>query len=207
MNAPPRPLLRAVILAAGFSRRLGESKALARVRGVSLLRRTAALLAPLADASLLVVAPPRQPRFAAELRGLAAEIRVNARRDGGLSSSVRLAIAHAGPASALLIVPVDLPALRARELARLVARWRAAPRQLVARRIGDAGGTPLILPRGLFAAAAGIRGDVGLRDLVRRLPAAQRRFVAVPSAGADVDRPQDLRAARRRLGGPAQPRS
>src|SRR5271155_2813035 len=50
MNAPALPTLRVLILAAGLSRRLGQPKALARVHGVSLIRRLLLLLAPLAAA-------------------------------------------------------------------------------------------------------------------------------------------------------------
>lgn len=208
MRALSRPSLWIVILAAGFSRRLGRPKALARVRGVALLRRTARLVAPFAESHTIVVAPPRAARFADELRGLRAEIRRNAQRAQGLSSSVRvgLAAARASGASAVLFVPVDLAALRARDLARLVARWRAAPRRLVARRTASGAGAPLILPRHLFTIAASVRGDAGLKDLARTVAPASRRLVAMHSAASDVDDPADLRAARRRWRGIDQPR-
>lgn len=198
MNVRSRPPLRVAILAAGHSRRLGTPKALARVHGLSLLRRTALALLPFGDLPLLVIAPPRAQRYALELRGLPARVLANPRRAEGQSSSVRLAIARAGAAGALLILPVDLVDLRAREIARLVSVWRAAPRRLTARRIDDSGGAPLILPRALFRRAAAASGDQGLKSMFRALPPSARRGVALPSAEADVDTPTDLRAARRR---------
>ncbi len=208
MRALPRPSLHIVILAAGFSRRLGQPKALARVRGIGLLRRTATLVAPLGGAPTIVVAPPRAARFATALRGLRTEIRANPRREQGLSSSVRagLIAARARGASAVLFVPVDLAALRARALARLVAAWGGAPRRLVGRRIGAGAGVPLILRRHLFTAAASVRGDSGLKDLARALEPPSRRLVAMRSAASDVDDAFDLRAARRCWRAPDQPR-
>jgi len=102
------------------------------------------------------------------------------------------------------VLPVDLAALEHRDVARLISRWRAARRCVLARRIGPQGGTsrgavPLILPRWLYARALAVRGDVGLRDLVSGLPAPQRVLLNLPSAALDVDTPQDRRAARRRL--------
>ncbi len=94
-------------------------------------------------------------------------------------------------------MPVDLAALRCRDVARLIAAWRAARRKLVARRIGPAGGTPLILPRRLFPVAARIEGDAGLRDVLRAARADERRFVPMPSAGLDVDTRADLARAPR----------
>jgi CTP:molybdopterin cytidylyltransferase MocA len=75
---------------------------------------------------------------------------------------------------------------------------------VIARGIGQKdgalrGGVPLILPRWLYARALEVTGDIGLRDLVSALPAPQRVLLNLPSAALDVDTPQDLRAARRRL--------
>jgi CTP:molybdopterin cytidylyltransferase MocA len=61
------------------------------------------------------------------------------------------------------------------------------------------GGVPLILPRWLYARALEVTGDTGLRDLVNRLPAEQLALVDLPSASFDIDTPEDLRTARRRL--------
>ncbi len=66
-------------------------------------------------------------------------------------------------------------------------------------RIGSQGGTPVILPRRLHRAALQIQGDTGLRDLIRNLPRDQVLLVDLPSAQTDVDTPDDLRQARRRI--------
>jgi molybdenum cofactor cytidylyltransferase len=191
--------LRIAVLAAGRSCRLGRPKALVRVRSVGLLRRTVALLAPLTGSTILVIAPPRCARFRADLRGLPATIVANGRRLAGLSSSVRLAVERSTCATALMLVPVDLPALKRSEVLRLIARWRPARRAVVARGVAGRGRTPLILPKRLFRAARSITGDRGLRDFVDGLPRGQLMTVEIPSAAADVDTPQDLSRARRRF--------
>lgn len=198
MNSSDRPRLRFVVLAAGFSTRLGNPKALARVHGVSLIRRTVALLAPFAQSRTIVVVPPRSLRYGVELHGLKAILVANLGRGSGLSSSVRRAIARGRYSSAILLVPVDLAALSRRDIARLIARWRCSRRRVVAARLANRPGTPLILPRWLYARAASITGDVGLRDLLARLPAEHVALLSLPSAARDIDTPQDLRDARRR---------
>jgi molybdenum cofactor cytidylyltransferase len=197
MNAATLPFPQVVILAAGFSSRLGQPKALARVRNLSLLRRTMALAARFSPTGIIVVVPRPTARLAIEARGLTAEFAANLRRADGLSSSVRRGIARARYSPAVLLLPVDLAALRSRDLARLISRWRAARRCVIARRVGRGGGSPLILPRWLFARARAVSGDVGLRELMARLPASQKILVDLPSAALDIDTPQDLRAARR----------
>jgi molybdenum cofactor cytidylyltransferase len=197
------PTLEVVIFAAGFSSRLGHPKALARVRGVSLLRRTVALAARLSPAQIIVVIPRPAIRYRIEVRGFTVRFAANPRRAEGLSSSVRCGIARARYSSALLLLPVDLPGLTYRDLSRLVSRWRTARRCVIARRIGQDkeiphGGVPLMLPRWLYARALGVRGDIGLRDLVGGLRQGQRVLVKLPSAALDIDTPRDLQAARRR---------
>jgi molybdenum cofactor cytidylyltransferase len=199
MNDTPPPGLRVIVLAAGFSSRLGKPKALVRVHGVSLLRRTLNLAATLKAARITVVLPRNATRYRIEMRGTKAGFVANLQRARGLSNSVRRGIRAARYARGLLFLPVDLYDLKQRELARLIAGWRAAPRCVIARRIGQHGATPLLLPRRFFARALLIAGDVGLRELIRRLPDGESVLVEMPSAAVDIDTPQDLKEARRRL--------
>jgi len=189
--------LQIIVLAAGFSSRLGRPKALARVHGVSLLRSACALAATLGCAKIIAVVPRKSSRYRAQTRGMDVTFVTNSRRNQGLSSSVRRGIAAARYAPAVLLLPLDLVNLKSRELVRLIRRWRAAPRGVIARRIGRIGAAPLVLPQRFYPRALRITGDVGLRDLIAQLPADNRVLVDMPSAASDIDTPQDLKAARR----------
>jgi molybdenum cofactor cytidylyltransferase len=196
------PAPRVVLLAAGFSVRLGKPKALARVRGRSLIERTLRVLAPFASAAIIVVVPPRATRLRAELRGHGSMLVANPLASTGLSSSVRRGLRQARYEAAVLLVPVDLPYLEQRDIARLIARWRGARRRVAARRIaarpiGAEAGAPLILPRRLYPSALGVAGDVGLKALIRHLPTQDVALVSLDSAAFDVDTARDLERARR----------
>jgi molybdenum cofactor cytidylyltransferase len=191
--------LQIIVLAAGFSSRLGRPKPLARVHGVSLLRRTLKVASTFGADRIIVVTPRNAGRHRIEARGVNVRWAVNAQRTQGLSGSVRRGIAAARYASAILLLPADLVHLTTRDLFKLVRRWRPAPRRLIARRINLSGAAPVILPRWLYARASAVAGDVGLREFIGQLPAASRVLVDLPSAGWDVDTPQDLRDARRRF--------
>jgi molybdenum cofactor cytidylyltransferase len=199
MNAAYSRKLQIVVLAAGFSGRFGRPKTLARLHGVSLLRRALNLASSLGTERISVVVPRNAARYRVEAGGIKVRWAVNSRRAQGLSSSVRRGIAQARYSSAVLLMPADLIQLKSRELRRLVRRWQSAPRRLIARRIGLAGATPLILPRWLYPRVLTLTGDVGLRELVEQLPADRRVLVEMPSAAQDVDTPQDLKNARRRF--------
>jgi molybdenum cofactor cytidylyltransferase len=192
------PKLNILILAAGYSTRLGVPKALARVHGLSLLRRTLKVSASLAPGKIFVVVPRHCAGYRVQARGFSARFLPNSDRAEGLASSVRLGVRRARFASGILVVPVDLPELQSSELARLLTCWRARPARLAAARIGRHGGIPLILPARLFAAAESLAGDVGLRSLLGDLPPGQRALVPLPSAAFDIDTASDLAAARRR---------
>jgi molybdenum cofactor cytidylyltransferase len=191
--------LQIIVLAAGFSSRLGRPKPLARVHGVSLLRRTLKVASTFGADRIIVVTPRNAGRHRIEARGVNVHWAVNSQRTQGLSSSVRRGIAAARYASAILLLPADLVHLTTRDLLKLVQRWHSAPRRLIARRINLSGATPVILPRWLYARASAVAGDVGLREFVGQLPADNRVLVDLHSAGWDVDTPQDLRDARRRF--------
>jgi molybdenum cofactor cytidylyltransferase len=197
MNGRSLRTLHIVVLAAGFSSRLGEPKALARVRGRSLLLRTLELTHGLA-ATTTVIIPPNAARYQIELRRVKVAWAGNPRRAEGLSSSVRVGLTAARYASAALFLPVDLVDLERRDLVRLIWRWRRRPRCVVARELGASGAIPLILPRRLFTKALSVSGDIGLRQLIASLPREQCVLVKLPSAAADVDTPQALAESRRR---------
>jgi molybdenum cofactor cytidylyltransferase len=199
MNPVHPRKLQIVVLAAGFSSRFGRPKPLARVRGVSLLRRTRGVALGIKAARIIVVVPRNAARYRVEARGIKVRWAVNARRAQGLSSSVRRGIAEARYSSGVLLMPTDLIHLKGREVLRLVRRWQSAPRRLTARRLDFSGATPLILPRWLYSRALTLTGDVGLRELVGELPEASRVLVTVPSAAWDVDTPKNLQDARRRF--------
>jgi molybdenum cofactor cytidylyltransferase len=191
--------LQIIILAAGFSSRLGEPKALARVHATSLLRRALTIAASLNSSRILAIVPRNAARYRIEAGGLNVDFSINPHPQQGLSSSVRRGVAKARYAAAIFFLPVDLVNLRRRDVARLISRWRGARRCVIARRVALHGGSPLILPRWLFARALGLTGDVGLRDLTDRLPRDVVRLADLPSAQLDIDTQQDLRSARRRL--------
>jgi molybdenum cofactor cytidylyltransferase len=198
MNGAPPPALRFVVLAAGFSARLGHPKSLARVRGVTLIRRTLRLLAPLAASKIMVVIPPRAARTRAEVPGRRILWVENSQRASGLSSSVRRGLTAARHSAAVMLLPVDLAQLKRRDLERLIARWGGARRRVIATRHGAHGGAPLLVPRWLYSRAQLIRGDRGLKELIGSLPPEHLALVTLPGATSDIDTPEDLRRARRR---------
>ena len=197
----------ALLLAAGASRRFGSPKQLARIGGESLLRRMARVAVASGPAGCIVVLGASASRLKRELRDLPVSIVVNRRWRQGLSGSLATGIAALpSSARAVLVLLVDQAAIGPADLELLAAAWRKAPRSIVAARADGVLGPPAILPRHLFRALRGLRGDQGARELLRD---PSRRVIGfdLPGAAADVDRPADLARIKRAKARPRAPKS
>jgi molybdenum cofactor cytidylyltransferase len=190
--------LQIVVLAAGFSRRLGRSKALTRIHGSSLLERTVSVLAQVTRQVVVVVIPPRATRLRSELRGCRVSLLANPRRCDGLSASVALGLRKCRYSSGTLFLPVDLAELSAKDIKRLILRWRGSRRRVAARAFAGRAAIPAILPKFLYPQARLLVGDIGLRSLLSELRKEQQALLELPSAVRDLDTPRDLADARRR---------
>ncbi|ACG74436.1 conserved hypothetical protein [Anaeromyxobacter sp. K] len=192
-----------IVLAAGGSSRMGRSKLLLELGGVSLLRRVARAAADAAVGPVVVVLGDAAERARPELAGLPCTIVADpALTSRGMNASLAAGLA-AVPALAAgaVVLLADMPLVDAAAIRALVERHRATGAPLVATRDGDALAPPVLYHRALFAElAAGGEGDGIGRALLRRH--AERLQVVDAPAGAlaDVDGPADLERLRARLG-------
>ncbi|HWP28876.1 MAG TPA: nucleotidyltransferase family protein, partial [Chloroflexota bacterium] len=115
-----------ILLAAGQSTRLGQPKQLLPYRGRSLLRHAAEVGLAAGLAPLIVVIGAAAPAMRRELEGLAVQVVENPRYAEGQSTSLRAGVAALPPGTAaVVILLVDMPAVDAEVIARLVEAWRA----------------------------------------------------------------------------------
>ncbi len=195
-----------VVLAAGASARLGEPKALARLRpgpGGTALELLLAAGAALGDARALVVSGPDHTAIARSLPA-AVEVCVNEDWAAGRTGSVRCA-AGLRPGRDLCLAPVDVPLVPAAVFAALASEWerRGRPeRGWLAPYVLQAGrqrfGHPVIVGRGLAADLKAFPPQEPLHAL--RARAAPLLALAVESASIldDLDTPADLARLRER---------
>jgi molybdenum cofactor cytidylyltransferase len=145
------------------------------------------------------VTGPRAQRMRVELRSCSITLVANPANALGLATSVISGVRASRFSGAVLLLPMDLAELKAADLERLISRWIGSRRRVVARRVGERAAVPLILPRALYPRVREIAGDVGLRNLLAELPANRRTLIDLPSAERDVDTPQELGDARRKV--------
>jgi molybdenum cofactor cytidylyltransferase len=183
-----------LILAAGASRRMrGADKLLARIDGEAMLRGRAVVALAAGLGPVLVTLPPDRPERARALDGLAVTPVAVPDAAEGMAASLRAGIAALAPdAPGVLILPADMPAITAADLRAVAATFDPAdPRPARGADPDGTPGHPVLLPRALFGAAAGLSGDTGARGLLAGTPPS---LVPLPPGHAttDIDTPEAL---------------
>lgn len=185
-----------LVLAAGGSTRLGRPKQFLRHRGATLLQATVASARRAGTGRPIVITGARRFAVALAARRAGARTLHNARWHRGMGTSLARGAGGRPRATALLVMTVDQPYVRARDLSRLLRAWRRRPQAAAAAAYGGRLGVPAILPRRHFGTLRRADNDSGARQL---LNARTRRVTAVPmpAAALDIDTPEDWTACTR----------
>jgi molybdenum cofactor cytidylyltransferase len=186
------PLLHAIVLAAGASRRFGSPKQLVRINGRPMLHAVLSRAVEIAGHSVTVVLGANANELAPLLAHSPATIVVNRNWESGISSSIRAGLERLpGMVDGVLMLLADQPSVSVEDLRRLAGAWRRQPDYISAARYGATVGAPAIFPRWCLRELSELRGDRGANPLLQRHGA---RMVRVPmnSAATDIDTPEDL---------------
>ncbi|MEM7189538.1 MAG: molybdopterin-binding/glycosyltransferase family 2 protein [Pseudomonadota bacterium] len=200
-DAPRRPVVAAVMLAAGGSTRMrGRDKLLEEIDGLPLISRVAeALKTSAVDQTFCVTRAGDDPRWSA-LAGAQVTRVENPRASEGMATSIAAGIAALGPeVDAALIVLADMPDVGAEDFDRLLAGFDPGEDRAIIRAVSPEGrpGHPVLFGRRFFEALQGLEGDSGAKAVVAEHP----EFVADVTltgvrAVTDLDTPEDWAAWR-----------
>jgi molybdenum cofactor cytidylyltransferase len=191
-----------IVLAAGFSRRLGSAKQMARLGDATLLERAVntALAAGLEPVFVVLREEQKTAFCVANLDNIRPESAVvpvvNPEAAEGMASSVRAGVRAAAGAegvAGVVLLACDQPAVTAEHL-RELARGGD---EVVASSYAGRKGVPAYFPARLFPELLQLRGDVGARGLLETA-----RAVELPGGELDIDTVEDLERAVRLYGRP-----
>lgn len=190
----------AIILAAGLSRRMGETnKMLALYDGKPMVRIAAESALASHAKSVVVVTGHHAEAVRAALDGLDVRFVHNSDYEEGLGASVRTGIGAVPPdCDGALICLADMPRVDAALMDRLMAHF--APDRgslIVVPSSGGRRGNPVLWSRRYFPELLALRGDEGARRLIRQHDDAVTEVpVEGDAAFFDIDTPDALRGAR-----------
>lgn len=188
-----------IILAAGSSSRMGTLKQLLPVRGRPLLEHAVGAACASRLDRVVVVLGAGSDLVRAQVRWGRSSIVVNHRHAEGMSTSLRVGIAalDAGVEAAMFVLG-DQPGVSRELLDRLIEAWAGSGRPIAA--VSRAGllQAPALLARSMWGEVRALRGDTGLRDLLRSHPEMVAAIDLASAGGllADVDTRDDWWAAR-----------
>lgn len=188
-----------IVLAAGRSTRFArpsDSKLLATVRGVPVVRSAVAAAVESGVGEVVVITGHMAEDVVAALDGLPARLVHEPTFADGMAASLRCGVAASRGADAVLVGLGDQPGMRAEAYRRVAERWRTNGASIVVPRYARSSGPahPPLFADVVFDEILALRGDTGARAIIARDPT---RVVEEPlewDAPADVDTVQDLEA-------------
>jgi molybdenum cofactor cytidylyltransferase len=185
----------AVVLAAGRGTRFGGDKVVAPWRGTAVVRHVVDRLACAGLSPIVVVAAPGADEVRRVLEGTEAQVVENARRDDGLSASLRCGVESLDAnIDAFVVALGDQPEIAPAVVAHMVEIWRNSNAAAVVPAYRDGRGNPVLFDDTMRRHLTRLTGDAGARGLLEQMG---ERVVAVPvdaDAPRDVDTRDDLRA-------------
>jgi CTP:molybdopterin cytidylyltransferase MocA len=184
----------AIVLAAGASTRLGQPKALVAIRGRPAIAHLCLTLRE-AGVDVVVVLGAEATRIAKAVPSFASVI-VHTDWERGRSGTIKAGVRHVPASAAVLVCPVDHPAIATTTLRAL----RAARGSVRIPTHEGRRGHPTWFAASLRAELLALRDDEPLSDVVHRDPSRVIE-VAVDDPGVllNVDTPDDLKKLARHL--------
>lgn len=188
--------LAAIVLAAGRAQRMGETKQLADLSGIPMIRRTVENIRAADLGEVIVVTGHDAERVGAALRGLPVTIVRNPDYADGLSTSLRAGLEALPPETdAALVALGDMPSVSPADIDRLIAAFDPAEgRSIVVPVHQGKRGNPVLWGAAYFAEMKMLTGDAGAKRLLADYPEAVTEVELGAGILADIDTPADLAA-------------
>ena len=197
-----RPVIAAIVLAAGKSSRMGANKLLLPLDGHPLVWRAVNTACASSADMVLVVLGNEAERVAAALPPERYQRVDNPRFADGLSTSLQAGLdALPENVDGALILLADMPFTASATVEALLAAAREAPDRIAAMNQGGRPIPPVYWPRALFAALHDIHGDEGGRSLLMLSPEVVRLVEPAQSDETlDIDAPEDYQGIQAKAG-------
>jgi molybdenum cofactor cytidylyltransferase len=186
-----------LILAAGQSARFGKTdKLLAEVDGRPLIRHAVDEALASRSRDVHVIVQPDSTLLDKALAGLPVTLCINRDFASGIGSSIAVGIRSlAQDVTGVLILPADMPWMRADVLDALITAFECAGGSLVTLPVTADGEqrNPVLWPKSYFMDLCGLHADHGAKHLIPKDPRKLQKIVILDESGfQDVDTPEDL---------------
>lgn len=185
-----------IVLASGFSRRMGFNKLLMPVDGKMMVQYTLELLEKIDFYEKIIVTAYK------EIEELSKQYRyktiINKQPDEGQSVSMKLGIEACPEADGYMFFNGDMPYLEVDTVNKMIEQFRLNPTKIIVPRYGQRNGSPVLFSECYKAELMNVTGDIGGRFVIRNHHH-HVIYVDVKNKrqGYDIDREEDLSALER----------
>ncbi len=188
-----KPNFGVILLAAGESSRLGQTKQLVQLEGTSLVRRAAELLLTLEPGFCLVVTGSESTAVTAELEDLPVQCQFNPSWKEGMGASIACG-ARSLPAEldGVMLFLCDQWRITTADITGLYKTWCEDTSYVVASGWAEITGPPVIFPARCIERLTSLAGDQGARLVIDEQSRQSKRLL-IDNARYDLDTPADMK--------------
>ena len=183
-----------IILAAGASSRMGQSKQLLPLQGTTLLERIVTTAQALKPSHTVVVLGANEKQHAAILKNTNVQSIVNPLWQNGMGSSLKTGLQHllsiSRTTDAIIILVCDQPAVTTVYLERIVERYKTSGKAIIASFYSGSPGVPALLDKTIFPELLNMDDAHGAKKIIQKHEALTE-LIPFPEGSIDLDTPED----------------
>jgi molybdenum cofactor cytidylyltransferase len=183
-----------ILLAAGSSSRMGQSKQLLEVNGTPLLLHSVQVALDCGAQSVNVVLGANELAHREIIKTLPISIISNHYWKSGMGSSIKSGLNYVvrkySDTEAVIIMVCDQPALNAAHLRKLISTFKETSSPIVASSYSGTAGVPALFSRAFFSNILMLKDDQGAKKIIEQFPE-QRVTVDFPDGSFDIDTGED----------------
>ncbi len=183
-----------IILAAGASSRMGQSKQLLPIQGTTLLKRIVTTAQALKPSHTVVVLGANEKQHAAILKNTNVQSIVNPLWQNGMGSSLKTGLQHLlslSPTTDVIIILVcDQPAVTTVYLERIVEWYKTSGKAIIASFYSGSPGVPALFDKTIFPELLNMDDAHGAKKIIQKHEALTE-LIPFPEGSIDLDTPED----------------
>jgi len=183
-----------ILLAAGSSSRMGQSKQLLEVNGIPLLAHSVHAALNSGAKSVNVILGANELEHREIIRNLRVGIISNHYWKSGMGSSIKAGLNYVvrkySDTEAVIIMVCDQPAINAAHLRKLVSTFKETGSPIVASSYSGTVGVPALFSRSFFSNILMLKDEQGAKKIIEQFPE-QRTTVDFDDGSFDLDTGED----------------